>query len=108
MSWLKVGLAALAVAFVLGTTAPAARAVDVDVKTKFGVPTGVVVTLSHKEAQAVGNGQRLNIPGLPNKFEKPFRKLAAKIKAADQGNGVKVTLTVRVFPPGIKSKVEAR
>jgi hypothetical protein len=80
----------------------------VDVKTKLGVPTGVVVTLSHAEAQAIGNGQALVIPGLPRKFEQPFRKLAAKIKATDRGNGVKVTLSVRVIPPGIKDKVEAR
>jgi hypothetical protein len=108
MSGWKYALAPLAVGLALGLAASVSRAASVDVKTKLGVPTGAVVTLSHVEALAVGNGQALVIPGLPEAFVKPFRKLAAKIKATDRGSGVKVTLTVRVLPPGIKSKVEAR
>jgi hypothetical protein len=108
MSRLKFALAALAVVSALGMAAPAARAMHVKVENSFGVPTGVVITLTHAEAQKVAKGENLDIPKLPAKFEKPFRELAAKIKAADMGNGVKVTLKVRLAPPGIRSKVEAR
>jgi hypothetical protein len=109
MSRLKFTAAVLAMGAFLGMTAPAARAVGVDVKTKGPVPVGAIVTLSHAEAQVIGQGQRLDIPGLPALFEKPFRKLAAKIKAADMGNGVKVTMWAVVLPkPKIKSKAEAR
>src|SRR5687768_10574733 len=104
----KFALASLAVAFVLGITTRPTQAVGVKVENSFGVPTGVVITLTHSEAQKVAKGEKLNIPHIPAKFEKPFRKLAAKIKAADKGNGVKVTLKVRLVPPGISSKVEAR
>jgi len=109
MPRLKFALAGLAVMVAVAMTAPAAQAINVEVKNAFGVPNGVVITLSHGEAQKVAKGEKFDIPKIPAKFEKPFRKLAAKIKAADNGNGVKVTLKLRPgIPPRISSKVETR
>lgn len=106
--WKVVLMTALIGSF-LGVDHSMAHGADANVKTKFGVPVGVVVTLSSGEAQKIGRGERINIPLLPSKFEKPLRNLAAKIKSADKGNGVKVTLTLKIPPRfGIKSKVESR
>ncbi len=108
MNEVKLAVAALLVGSLLGVTAAPARAVDVSVRKKLGVPVGVTVTLTSREAQAIGRGERINIPGVPAVFGRPLRGLAAKIKAADQGRGVRVTLTLKVLPkPGVRSKVES-
>lgn len=108
MSSVGKGLAGLAVLACLTAAAPAA---DVKVIKKVaGVPVRVEVTLSKGEVDAFATGANVNIPKLPKSFVKPLRKLATKMKAADQGNGVKVTLWVSLRNPRkpIKDKVEAR
>src|SRR5436190_11412261 len=107
MNRMCLGLAGLAVVLLAEPWSSEVRAAGV--KPMVGLPTGVVVTLNHREAHVIGKDQRLNIPVLPKKFEAPLHRWAGKILAADKGNGVKVTLIVKVFPkPGIGSKVESR